>query len=720
MSIALLVALRVSLGTARAQEPAEPPAISARLREQVASRVRHHDIEGALRVLGDDRAAPARYLRARLRAAAGDLEGAASAFASLHAEELPASAWLDARRRLEFALARLGRCDALLTQSVAGRSSVIDALRAECRFRLALASERAESAASEASADLGLAIAELRLQAERNADEVDVFALRWMLHEALVRAGDEAEAEAELVWLWLHRPAHPEAPRVAEVPAAAGFSPSAAQRRERAEGLARAGRFAAAADLLEESRDVPRSERAAWAARRAHMLFRARRYPAAARAHREAARVDVGQAAEHRYQEARALARAQRDDEAIRRLDRLARGNSGRAESARYLAAWLAMHAGRADGARRLRAVLERPAAGASRRRKAAWELALHDFESRRYRLAKDRFGMAQAERGERRIRYWIARCDEELGRRSAAEESYRALHTERPLEWYGLLAARRLAALGAPAAAAPPPLTSASPARAELPAEVRFYHELGLRQDAREALRRHEEELRRLHGDDADEIIARLYRELGAPERARRFAPRRRWSTDAPAWVWEAAFPRAYASELERALAELPGGTPRAYPAASYLWGTMRQESGYDVDAVSRAGAIGLLQLMPASAARIAAAAGLGAPQSRGGGGFRTELLFEPGWNLRLAARFVNRLHREFDGNSVLVMAAYNAGAAPVRRWIAARADAPLDLWVERIPYDETRRYVQRVSRHLARYEWIAGRIWLPPEELE
>lgn len=706
----VLVALALLLsgaGLAAAQTP-----VPALLRDDVAPHVRRGETAAALAALsalGDDSTPVARYVRARLHERVGDLAAAVRDYARVGPRDVPASAYLDARSRMLRGLARVGRCADFLTlqasESVGGtRGAIIDALAAECRHREALALPH-EPAELRHQALLG-AIEALRIQAERDAAEVDTFALRWMLAEALFAIGRVDEARAELRWLWIHRPAHPDAEQVVEA-LGAEFSPEVEARFARAQSLMRARRFGAAADLLGDRGGVNAETLPRWSAKHARALFRARRYPEAARAHREAARLDRGRAHEHRYQEARALARAARNDDAIARLDRLARGRHARVGAARFLAAWLALQSGRADAERRMERVLGTASSGPERQRKAAWALALNAFESRRYRDASRWFAQARESPRERRIRYWLARCDEERGRVSAARRSYRALHRESPLEWYGLMSARQLRARGETVSPGPGP-GPASGAPPALPAEVRFYHELGLRQDAREALRRHEPELRRSAGSEAAEQLARLYASIGAPERARRLAPRRLWSSSAPRWVWDAAFPRPFPTALTRAVEEAAGGADADVARPSFLWATMRQESGYDVDAVSRVGAIGLLQLMPRSAERIARGAGLE---------IQTEQLFDPSWNLRLAARFIHNLHRDFDDNPILVMAAYNAGGVRVRSWRAARPDMALDLWVERIPFDETRRYVRRVSRHLARYEWIEGRAWFPPD---
>jgi soluble lytic murein transglycosylase len=77
---------------------------------------------------------------------------------------------------------------------------------------------------------------------------------------------------------------------------------------------------------------------------------------------------------------------------------------------------------------------------------------------------------------------------------------------------------------------------------------------------------------------------------------------------------------------------------------------------------------------------------------------------------NLELGAFYVDKLLKMFQGSVVLAAAAYNAGPRAVSHWVEEGADSDIDLWVARIPYDETRGYVARVVSNLARYQWLEG----------
>jgi soluble lytic murein transglycosylase len=131
------------------------------------------------------------------------------------------------------------------------------------------------------------------------------------------------------------------------------------------------------------------------------------------------------------------------------------------------------------------------------------------------------------------------------------------------------------------------------------------------------------------------------------------------------------------------------------------------RQESEFDPRAVSRAGARGLMQLMPATARMTARIEGL--PYDP------TWLLNDPSYNVTLGAAHLEHLLKEWNGSYVLTFAAYNAGPGNVRQWIEDSGDprsSSVDMidWIELIPFSETRNYVHRVMENVAVYRWRLG----------
>lgn len=130
-----------------------------------------------------------------------------------------------------------------------------------------------------------------------------------------------------------------------------------------------------------------------------------------------------------------------------------------------------------------------------------------------------------------------------------------------------------------------------------------------------------------------------------------------------------------------------------------------IRQESGFDRNAISRAGARGMMQLLPATAQQVAK--GLSEPYSR------SRLLTDPGYNIRLGGGYLEQMLERFDGSPPLALAAYNAGPRRVVRWLRENGDprtGNIDMldWIETIPFSETRNYVQRVLESVPVYRHL------------
>ena len=129
------------------------------------------------------------------------------------------------------------------------------------------------------------------------------------------------------------------------------------------------------------------------------------------------------------------------------------------------------------------------------------------------------------------------------------------------------------------------------------------------------------------------------------------------------------------------------------------WLMAHMLQESRYFSNAISGAGALGLLQILPRTGARIAAR--LGFPK----GPFNANYLFDSGISIRYAAWYLDALRSEFSGNVILSMAAYNGGPLLIGQHVRNRPDLPMDLMIEEIGPHESRNYARKVTDHLVRY---------------
>ncbi len=131
-------------------------------------------------------------------------------------------------------------------------------------------------------------------------------------------------------------------------------------------------------------------------------------------------------------------------------------------------------------------------------------------------------------------------------------------------------------------------------------------------------------------------------------------------------------------------------------------VYAIARQESRFNQQAVSGAGARGLMQLMPGTAKETAKGLGIAYSRSR--------LTSDPGYNATLGATYLGKMMDRFDGSYVMAFAAYNAGASRVDDWIERFGDPrgpDVDVvnWIESIPFTETRNYVQRIMENLQVY---------------
>jgi len=140
--------------------------------------------------------------------------------------------------------------------------------------------------------------------------------------------------------------------------------------------------------------------------------------------------------------------------------------------------------------------------------------------------------------------------------------------------------------------------------------------------------------------------------------------------------------------------------------PAAALA--IMRQESSFDPTVVSGSGAIGLMQLLPGTARQTARQNGL--PDTD---------LFDPAQNMALGTTYLGELVAQFGNCLPLAFAAYNAGPQNVANWVAENGDPELGRqagganiidWIEEIPFNETRNYVQRVTENMVVYRALEG----------
>lgn len=305
------------------------------------------------------------------------------------------------------------------------------------------------------------------------------------------------------------------------------------------------------------------------------------------------------------------------------------------------------------------------------------------------------------------RAAYFRARVSAATGDLADARKRWARVIAETPLSFYMTQSYARLAAIdpeeatraleeAARAEAAGPGDRDLPAVKTEAFALARRLLEVGETDWARREMAR--------SGATADDAppealwcVGNLYTRAGAPEIGHAFArgraieflghyPTGRWRT-----VWEAAFPKAFEPLVARE------STSRGVPV-SLSWAIMREESDFFAEAKSPSNAYGLMQLIVPTAKMVAKGTNIVADETT---------LKKPEVNIALGTKHLGELRHAFPSNVAFAIASYNAGMGAVSRWLA-RGAQDFDLWVEQIPYDETRGYVKRVLASVAAYAYL------------
>ena len=298
-------------------------------------------------------------------------------------------------------------------------------------------------------------------------------------------------------------------------------------------------------------------------------------------------------------------------------------------------------------------------------------------------RLLGDIAAMPGAEASRDEWRYWRAIALERAGSTDAARAILTELSGER--SYYGFLAAD---ALGRSYEFGDAPLTADETVMAELAAmpelvRARELFLVGLDSRGR---------------SEWDSIVKRLPR--NEQQQAALLAHHWGWHSRAIATAarlaefddLEIRYPLPYTDQFV-------AGAQAARIPATWAFGVARSESLFMRDVRSRAGAVGVMQLMPATGSAVARRididfAGL-------------DSLTDPGTNIRLGTSYLGEMSDRFGGNRVLATAAYNAGPHRVDAWLPQAAPIETRVWIENIPFNETRKYVRRVFAAETIFHW-------------
>ena len=304
---------------------------------------------------------------------------------------------------------------------------------------------------------------------------------------------------------------------------------------------------------------------------------------------------------------------------------------------------------------------------------------------------------------------YWSAKSAEKLNKKDVARDLYVKVAELYPYTFHGIRAKERLLALGVKA---PPESQTTKPSAKEknlqlgrpLGTREKFHHtratelaQLGLNQDARNEII----ELQKTVRKNLTGVLwlSQLYHQAqGYPESLRLLHLYKDFTTkpkekNLSAKFWKHFFPLAYE---EAVLSYAKSRKVDPY----FVNGIIRQESLFDSQALSPAGARGLMQIMPATGKKLYTKTKLEKP-------FETDALFDPDLNIRLGVKYVSQLNKRFNRNGMHILISYNAGPHVLKKWLKRFGHlSDKDVFIESIPYPETRRYVKHVLRNLGIYK--------------
>lgn len=307
-----------------------------------------------------------------------------------------------------------------------------------------------------------------------------------------------------------------------------------------------------------------------------------------------------------------------------------------------------------------------------------------HDINHGHWQQLRDwTAGAPPADVRETQWRYWHARALEQTDDLEGARTVYQQLATRR--DFYGFLAADRLG-IGYQMNHTPTSLGEVELDRiAQIPGVRRAFEflALGEQYDARR------EWYHLLNHLDAHEMRG-----------AAKLAAAHNWYSPAIA-----AMGRAHAyDDLDVRFPLLYRDTLSEYARKrgldlAWVYGLIRSESAFWETARSPAGALGLMQVMPQTGEHTAAKLGMR--------NFNSRMLLQAQYNIPIGSQYLKMMYHDFDDNMILATAAYNAGPSRVKSWLPKSGCVEPDIWIENIPFYETRGYVKRVLEYTSVYDW-------------
>lgn len=638
-----------------------------------------------------------RYVRGRVAFERGDAGKAVECFTGLD-KELPFMADDIVRRRAEAA-------------SIAGPYTEAAAyFRASTLpgdlYRAVISLEKAgQLPEAKALADKAIVATE-KSKGKAKREEAPLRAARARITEA---QGNVASAIADFRTLAVEMAGEPEGDIAMAALQRLGKPLDVQEKLGRAQALVRVAKTRAAVSILDEL-DKQKSVNALEVQQlRAELRLRARDYVGAEKAYRALSAIPGKHKQEALYQSAMALARSGQTDAAIKRwLDLANRFKKNPwAERGLFQAARYTLLRGRyAEAAPLYTRYLSLFPKGVFRS-EAEYDQALALLSSTQPGAARKKLAdLANREKKPdeaQRLHELEGVAAFRAGDRDGAVRIWTDVARAFPLSFGAQAARGRLALVGAtvPALIERSMPRLPNPIELELPDVPRFLVSLGLDADAEPRLIAFERDASARFAGREGEALCGMYGKLAHARRRYRVGVAQvglsqlmRAPNEAERWAWECLYPRPYGDEVTKL--EAAHGVPNGLVHA-----LMRQESAFDLEALSPVHAVGLMQLMPGTAEKAAAELQFDFDGTR---------LKSPHVNLSLGTYYIGKLVGMFQKNHVLAVASYNAGPNAVGQWTRRGVDADVDLWVARIPYDETRNYVARVMGNLARYQWLSG----------
>ncbi len=506
--------------------------------------------------------------------------------------------------------------------------------------------------------------------------------------------GEKEKAVQELRGLWLAYPASTvaeEADESLRELALRGFAAApytADELFRRANTLYNLGRYQQAVKAFDA---VPRTNQSADFVARVTLksgqaLYKARRHKDAERTFARLLEQELKPALteEARFWHAKALDRIGRNEEGFAAYLKIAEGvPAGElANDALLEAAFIRKFQGRYQEEHALLDRLLTATADANLRQRATWEAAWALYATKDFRGAAEAFKTLHASPDYReRALYWHGRALEAAGEREGAAISFARVLEEFPLSFYGHQARTTMNI------SEETPSLTAEPATPSLPMpagyeRIKLLISVGLHDEARRELAA----IRKKNGLKQKTLLglARLCLEMDDYNSAaaiyRGNVPRR--IDNDSLTQWSLLYPQAFREAVTRQAADQG-------VAEELVYAVIKAESSFSPTVVSPVGAVGLMQLMPATAKAMVNGNGTSSISTR---------LTDPGFNINLGVRHLKGLLKQYNGNTVAAVAAYNAGSTPVDRWRRSLPFQRDDEFIENIPYSETREYVKKV----------------------